>query len=101
MKNGVKSEALDSQSSVLEENEIIRLRKLKLSELQNNNNDSFRVVKYNVTHSTAQLKDNSKQLEGSSVSIAGRVMSKRGMGKASFCDLQDREGRIQIFIKNG
>lgn len=80
-------------------NEIMRVRRQKLKELQSNNKDPFRNIKYDVTHSTAQIINDYENMEGKTVAIAGRMMSKRGMGKASFCDIQDREGKIQLYVK--
>lgn len=80
-------------------NEILKVRRVKLAELQKNDKDPFKVVKYDVTHSTDYIVDNFEEMEGKFVSIAGRLMSKRGMGKAGFCDVQDRDGKIQIYVK--
>lgn len=80
-------------------NEILKVRRMKLSELQNSGKDPFKIVKYDVTHSTKYIVDNFESMEGTVVSIAGRLMSKRGMGKASFCDVRDRDGKIQIYVK--
>lgn len=80
-------------------NEILRVRRAKLAELQSNDKDPFRIVKYEVTHGTQYIVENFESMEGQKVSVAGRLMSKRGMGKASFCDVQDRDGRIQLYIK--
>ena len=80
-------------------NEILRVRRLKLQELQQNGKDPFMVINYDVTHSTVAITENFESLEGKFVSVAGRLMSKRGMGKASFCDLQDRDGKIQLYVK--
>lgn len=80
-------------------NEILKVRRMKLKELQENNKDPFKIVKYDVTHSTGNIIENFESIEGQSVSIAGRLMSRRGMGKASFCDIQDRDGRIQLYVK--
>lgn len=80
-------------------NEILRVRRAKLSDLQNNDKDPFKIVKYDVTSSAKYIVDNFEAMEGKEVSIAGRLMSKRGMGKASFCDLQDRDGRIQLYVR--
>ncbi len=79
--------------------EILKVRRMKLSELQESGKDPFKIIKYDVTHSTKQIHDNFEKLEGSQVSIAGRLMSKRGMGKASFSDLQDRETKIQLYVR--
>ncbi len=80
-------------------NEILKVRRSKLKDLQEKNLDPFKIVKYDVIHSTKQIVDNFEALEGQSTSIAGRLMSKRGMGKASFCDLQDRDGKIQLYVR--
>ncbi len=83
----------------LDLNEILKVRRMKLTELQKNDKDPFKTVKYDVTHSTKYIVDNFETMEGSMVSIAGRLMSKRGMGKASFCDVRDRDSKIQIYVK--
>jgi lysyl-tRNA synthetase class 2 len=80
-------------------NEILRVRREKLGELQNEGNNPFDEVKYDTTHTSRQIIDNFEDMEGSIVSAAGRIMSKRGMGKVSFCDLQDAAGRIQLYLK--
>ncbi len=79
--------------------EVLKVRRLKLQELQQSNKDPFRIIKYNVTHNSKDIIENFESMEGANVSAAGRIMSKRGMGKASFCDLQDREGKIQLYVK--
>lgn len=81
-------------------NEILKVRRDKLSELFNSGANPYEITKYNVTASTKQIINNYDEFEGKTVSIAGRIMSKRGMGKASFCDINDRDGKIQLFIKN-
>jgi lysyl-tRNA synthetase class 2 len=80
-------------------NELLRVRRLKLKELQQGGKDPFKIVKYDVTHSTSDIINNFEAMENTEVSIAGRLMSKRGMGKASFCDLQDRDSKVQIYVK--
>jgi len=80
-------------------NELVKVRREKLAKLQEEGNDPFEITKFNVTHHAQEIKDNFETLEGTPVSVAGRLMSKRGMGKVSFCDLQDRSGRIQLFVK--
>jgi len=80
-------------------NEILKVRRQKLIDLQQSGKDPFAVVKYDVSHNTKEIIDNFDKMEGSFVSIAGRLMSKRGMGKASFCDVLDKEGKIQIYVK--
>ena len=79
--------------------ELLQIRRDKLAELQNSGNDPFEITKYNVTHHSVEIKDNFEALEERSVSVAGRIMSKRGMGKVVFADLQDGKGDIQIFVK--
>jgi len=79
--------------------EILKVRRMKLSELQESGKDPFKIIKYDVTHHSKEIHDNFEQLEGSQVSVAGRIMSRRGMGKASFCDLQDRDGKIQLYVR--
>jgi len=80
-------------------NEILRVRRSKLGELKESGQDPFAIVNYDVSHSTNQILSDFEKMEGKKVSMAGRLMSKRGMGKAGFCDLQDREGKIQIYVK--
>ncbi|NMB95878.1 MAG: lysine--tRNA ligase, partial [Clostridiaceae bacterium] len=80
-------------------NEILKVRRDKLQELKSNNKDPFKEVKYEVNSSTSQIIGNFESMEGQRVSLAGRIMSKRGMGKASFCDIQDRYGRIQLYVR--
>ena len=75
------------------------IRRAKLKELQEAGQDPFQITKYVVKHHSADIKENFEALEGSETSIAGRIMSKRGMGKAIFCDLQDVKGRIQIYVR--
>ena len=75
------------------------IRRAKLKELQEAGQDPFQITKYVVKHHSADIKENFEALEGSETSIAGRIMSKRGMGKAIFCDLQDVKGRIQLYVR--
>ena len=79
-------------------NHILKARRDKLSELQAANNDPFFITKYDVDKHSAYIKDNFDELDGKSVKIAGRLMSKRVMGKASFCHVQDLTGRIQVYV---
>lgn len=83
----------------LDLNEILLVRREKLKDLQNAGQDPFKIVKYDVTHHTAEIIENFEEFEGKDVSLAGRLMSKRGMGKSSFCDLQDRDGKIQLYVR--
>lgn len=80
-------------------NEILRIRRMKLQELQKNNKDPFKIIKYDATDKTSDIIGSFEEYEGKYVSLAGRLMSKRGMGKAGFCDLQDRDGKIQLYVK--
>ncbi|MBR5447556.1 MAG: lysine--tRNA ligase, partial [Clostridia bacterium] len=73
-------------------NDLLRVRREKLAELQESGNDPFEITKYDQTHHSADIKENYDELEGQTVSIAGRLMSKRIMGKASFCNVQDLKG---------
>ena len=77
----------------------VRVRHEKLQQLQQEGRDPFQITKYDVTHHAREVKDQFEILEEQSVRLAGRLMSKRGMGKAIFADLQDRSGRVQIYIK--
>ena len=79
--------------------ELLRIRRDKLKALQDEGRDPFTITKFDVTHHTQDIKDNFDALEGKPVSVAGRLMSKRGMGKVSFCDLQDNTGRIQLYAR--
>lgn len=79
-------------------NQLLKVRRDKLKELQENGKDPFIITKYDVTHHSQEIKDHFDELEGQTVSIAGRVMSKRVMGKASFCNIQDLPGNIQSYV---
>ena len=79
--------------------ELLQIRRDKLTDLQNAGEDPFQVTKYPVTHHSAEIKEEFEGLEGQIVSVAGRLMSKRGMGKAVFSDLQDGKGRIQLYVR--
>ena len=79
--------------------DLLQIRRDKLAELQASGKDPFQITKFDVTHHSSEVKENFDSLEEQSVSVAGRLMSKRGMGKAIFADLQDGEGRIQLFVK--
>ncbi len=79
-------------------NELLRVRREKLAQLQADGKDPFRITKYDVTHHSTDIKDNFEIMEGTTVRIAGRIMSKRVMGKASFCNVQDLKGNIQSYV---
>ncbi|MBR4959493.1 MAG: lysine--tRNA ligase, partial [Clostridia bacterium] len=78
--------------------EILQIRRDKLSALQEAGADPFQITKYDVTHHGQDIKDNYDELEGKEVSVAGRMMSKRIMGKASFCHVQDLSGTLQVYV---
>ncbi|MBO5259360.1 MAG: lysine--tRNA ligase [Agathobacter sp.] len=79
-------------------NQLLKVRREKLQELQDNGKDPFVITKYDVTHHSTDIKDNFEEMEGKDVTIAGRMMFKRVMGKASFCNLQDLKGNIQAYV---
>ncbi len=79
--------------------EILQIRRDKLKALQDAGMNPFEITRYDVTNHAQEVKDNFDALEGQTVSLGGRLMSKRGMGKVSFCDLQDKSGRIQIYAR--
>ena len=76
-----------------------KVRREKLTALQAEGKNPFQITRFAWDHTSAQIKENFDALEGQSVKVAGRLMSKRGMGKVSFCDLQDRDGRIQLYAR--
>ena len=93
---------MPQQEEVQEEqnlSQLAKVRREKLRELQAAGKDPFQITKYDVDNDSANIKAKFDTLEGQSVSIAGRLMSKRGMGKVSFCDLQDKSGRIQLYAR--
>lgn len=79
-------------------NQLLKVRREKLAALQETGNDPFQVMKYDQTHHSSDIRDNFDAMEGKPVSIAGRVMAKRVMGKASFCNVQDLKGNIQVYV---
>jgi lysyl-tRNA synthetase class 2 len=79
--------------------QLLQIRRDKLKELQEGGNDPFQITRYETNNDSANIKEHFDALEGQSVSLAGRLMSKRGMGKVSFCDLQDKSGRIQLYAR--
>ncbi|WFD10101.1 lysine--tRNA ligase [Tepidibacter hydrothermalis] len=86
-------------SEELNLNEMLKIRREKLAKLQEMGKNPFEVETYNLTHHSIDIKDNFEELEGKEVSIAGRLMSKRVQGKASFVDIQDQDGRIQCYVR--
>ena len=79
--------------------ELLRVRRDKLTELRDKGQDPFMLTRYDVTHHSRDIRDDFERLEGQTVRLAGRLMSKRGMGKAIFSDLQDGAGRIQLYVR--
>lgn len=79
--------------------DILKIRRDKLSALQEEGHDPFEVTRFDWDTTSRKIKDNFDAMEGQPVKVAGRLMSKRGMGKVSFCDLQDRDGRIQLYAR--
>ncbi len=79
-------------------NQLLKIRRDKLAELQADGKDPFQITKFDVTHHSQEVKDQFDELEGKSVVLAGRMMSKRVMGKASFCNIQDLQGNIQSYV---
>ena len=79
-------------------NQLRKVRREKLADLQANGKDPFLITKYDVTAHAAEIKDNYETMEGKQVSVAGRIMQKRVMGKASFCNILDQSGNIQSYV---
>ena len=79
--------------------EILKVRREKLAALRAEGRDPFQQTRFDVSHHAQDIKDHFDELEGTEVTVGGRLMSKRGMGKVSFCDLQDKSGRIQIYAR--
>lgn len=79
-------------------NQLLKIRHEKLADLQANGKDPFVITKFDVTHHSMDIKDNYEEMEGQTVTVAGRMMQKRVMGKASFCNIQDLKGNIQSYV---
>lgn len=88
----------NNQEQELDMNQLMKVRREKLEKLQEQGKDPFKITKFNRTHTSKDIKDNYDELEGKDVTIAGRIMAKRIMGKASFCHIQDSNGRIQSYV---
>lgn len=86
------------QNAVQDINQLLKVRREKLADLQANGKDPFQIMKYDVSSHSTDIKDNFEELEGQVVSVAGRIMQKRVMGKASFCNVQDLKGNIQVYV---
>ncbi len=97
--NTIDEELIDIKAKEEEFNEQVRIRREKLAELQAAGKDPFDVYKVNRTHTSQEVKDNFESLGEERVTIAGRLMSKRLQGKAGFCDVHDRYGKIQVYIR--
>ena len=89
----------NNQNTQQELSEILQIRRDKLKALQDEGRNPFDITKFDVSHHAQEVKDNFDALEGTEVTLGGRLMSKRGMGKVSFCDLQDKSGRIQLYAR--
>lgn len=90
----------NQQKNVQEQdiNQLLKVRREKLKELQDAGKNPFEIMKYDVTHHSMEIKEKYEELQGKVVSVAGRIMSKRVMGKASFCNVQDLQGNIQSYV---
>lgn len=93
------SENNSMNPEVQELNELLQIRRTKLEELQNKGKDPFQITQFEVTHKSKDILEAFDELEGKEVKIAGRIMTKRLMGKASFCHIQDRDGQIQSYVR--
>ncbi len=89
---------MQNQETELDLNQLMKVRREKLAKLQAEGKDPFKITTFNPTHTSGQIKENYEQLEEKEVTIAGRMMAKRIMGKASFCHIQDEEGKIQSYV---
>ena len=90
--------AQNNQSAEQDLNQLLKVRHDKLKDLQENGKDPFQITKYEVTSHSQEIKDHFDAMEGQTVSVAGRMMFKRVMGKASFCNVQDLQGNIQAYV---
>ena len=96
--NGGKNKANQNGNTGQDLNQLLRIRREKLAQLQEAGQDPFQITKYDVTHHSTEIRDNFEEMEGRTVSVAGRMMSKRVMGKASFCNISDKTGNIQVYV---
>ena len=88
----------NNQEQELDMNQLMKVRREKLQKLQDEGKNPFEITKFNRTHTSQEIKNNYEELEGKDVTVAGRIMAKRIMGKASFCHIQDSTGRIQSYV---
>jgi len=96
--NKINHEQENNQEPELDLNHLMVVRREKLAKLQEEGKDPFKITKFEKTHNSKQIRDNFEELENKDVTIAGRIMAKRIMGKASFCHIQDEEGKIQSYV---
>ena len=89
---------MENQEPEVDVNQLMQIRRDKLAKLKEEGNDPFEITKFNRTHTSKQIVENYDELEGKDVTIAGRLMAKRIMGKASFCHIQDGDGKIQSYV---
>lgn len=94
-RKGVKNVANGQETDI---NHLRKVRREKLAELQANGKNPFEITKFGATHHSKEIKDRFDELEGKKIVLAGRMMSKRIMGKASFCNIQDLQGDIQSYV---
>ena len=97
-KNNVQQKAQGKNNQQQDVNQLLQIRRDKLAQLVEEGKNPFEITKYDVTHHTTEVKENYETLEGQEVQIAGRMMSKRVMGKASFCHIQDLKGTMQVYV---
>ena len=88
----------NNNEQMVDENHLVAIRKEKLEELRKQGKDPFKITKFEKTHNSEDIKNNFEELEGKDVKIAGRMVAKRIMGKASFCHIQDMQGKIQCYV---
>ena len=88
----------NNQEMEIDVNQLVKVRREKLENLRNEGKDPYKITKFNRTHTSKQIMENYDELEGKDVTVAGRLMAKRIMGKASFCHIQDAEGKLQSYV---
>ena len=88
----------NNQEMEIDVNQLVKVRREKLENLRNEGKDPYKITKFNRTHTSKQIMENYGELEGKDVTVAGRLMAKRIMGKASFCHIQDSEGKLQSYV---
>ena len=88
----------ENNNQELDMNHLMEVRKEKLEKLKEEGRNPFEITKFNKTHTSKEIKDNYEELEGKDVTVAGRIIAKRIMGKASFCHIQDGEGKLQSYV---